>query len=507
MKRNSFSVIFRVLGYLVIGIIFLCAVVIYELCDWIPATFGVELEAIIYTITSPLKGTGSGIATEAVLYCLPSVCTCLAVYILYIILDCWIKCEVNVKGYIFKKTVTINLRKIFRGGVGLLAVIALVISLLYTEKTFLVSDFLELRQQSTKIYEEYYVDSAQANIVADGNEKNVICIYLESMETTYASIEEHGYQAETYIPNLVNYTKEGIMFSDSDGFGGFHNTTGTGWTMAALLSMTSGVPFAFPVQINAMSERENFAPGLTTMGDVLEEFGYNQEFLCGSDATFGGRRTYFEQHGNYEIYDLYTAREEGYIPDDYYVWWGFEDKYLFEIAKNELLELSSKDEPFNFTMLTVDAHHDEGYVCDLCQSQYDSSTANVLRCTDTLVYDFIEWCKQQYFYENTVIVIVGDHPRMDVCLVDGIDYYNRTMYNCILNTDAVVQGEITNRVFTSFDMFPTILTAMGFEYDGNRLGLGTDMFSEQQTLAEELGYDILETELSKYSEYYLFEFN
>ena len=45
--------------------------------------------------------------------------------------------------------------------------------------------------------------------------------------------------------------------------------------------------------------------------------------------------SYFTQHGQYEIYDYYTAIEKGKIPEDYYVWWGFEDSKLYEYAKEE----------------------------------------------------------------------------------------------------------------------------------------------------------------------------
>lgn len=155
------------------------------------------------------------------------------------------------------------------------------------------------------------------------------------------------------------------------------------------------------------------------------------------------------------------------------------------------------------TMLTVDTHHAEGYICDLCEEKYDNKTANVVACTDQQIVDFIQWCKTQDFYKDTVIVIVGDHPRMDDCLVENIDYYNRTIYNCIINSDTKVRGEMKNRIFTPMDLFPTVLSAIGFEYEGERLGLGTNMFSGEPTLAEELGYDIFDTELGRHSNYYL----
>lgn len=48
--------------------------------------------------------------------------------------------------------------------------------------------------------------------------------------------------------------------------------------------------------------------------------------MIGSDATFGGRRTYFESHGKTEIFDYTTAVEEGKIPEGYWVWWGMKIK-------------------------------------------------------------------------------------------------------------------------------------------------------------------------------------
>jgi len=43
---------------------------------------------------------------------------------------------------------------------------------------------------------------------------------------------------------------------------------------------------------------------------------------------------------------------------------------------------------------------------------------------------------------------------------------------------------------------------MGFEIEGNRLGLGTDLFSNTATLAERIGVETLNEEFLKYSEYY-----
>jgi phosphoglycerol transferase len=245
---------------------------------------------------------------------------------------------------------------------------------------------------------------------------------------------------------------------------------------------------------------------MTTIGDILADEGYNQDFLCGSDAKFGGRAEFFQNHGNYDIFDLYTARSEGYIPNDYNHWWGYEDYIMFDIAKDEVTRLNELDEPFNLTMLTVDLHYPEGYECDQCRYYYENTTANVADHTDIMVKEFIDWCKTQPFYENTTIVITGDHPRMDTCLVDGVDYYDRTVYNCFINAPFDASATNTNRVATPLDIFPTTLASLGFNINGERLGLGTNLFSDEQTLAEQHGFDWLDAEVQKTSNYYIANF-
>jgi len=47
---------------------------------------------------------------------------------------------------------------------------------------------------------------------------------------------------------------------------------------------------------------------------------------------------------------------------------------------------------------------------------------------------------------------------------------------------------------------------MGFDIEGDRLGLGTNMFSHQRTLVEEIGLYEFEEQLQSRSEYYISEF-
>ena len=43
---------------------------------------------------------------------------------------------------------------------------------------------------------------------------------------------------------------------------------------------------------------------------------------------------------------------------------------------------------------------------------------------------------------------------------------------------------------------------MGCIIEGDRLGLGTNLFSDRLTLMEEMGQDVFKEEVSRFSEYY-----
>ncbi len=530
---------------IVLCVLFTLGAALIAASIWYRVTFNIGFKEMLYTLFfSPLKGTDSGIVWGALAVCVPPVVVAAIIYIVVFLRSRAYLAKhpgedvpadetaTKEERKAAKKARTAEQKKIDRNRsvrwfCVILAIAVFIGSVIGAFISLGIYPYLKSINDTTKIYDEEYVKPDPAKIVANGKTKNLIYIYLESMETTYASTDVGGYQETNYMSGMTDLARENLSFSDKEGglLGGFRNPEGTRWTIAAILATTSGVPFSFPVGRNQMSRRTTFAPGLTNLGDILEEKGYEQEFLCGSDAEFGGRKNYFTQHGNYKIFDLFSAREKRYIAPDYKVWWGYEDEYLYKIAKDELTELASHDGPFNFTMLTVDTHHIDGYVCNLCEHTYKNTTANVVSCADRQLVEFIDWIKEQDFFEDTVVIISGDHPRMDTNLVEDVEYDDRTIYNCFINTDAVPERGSENRSFTPMDMFPTILEAIGFDVEGDRLGLGTSMFSSLPTLAEryadeiaeekakegeeitaeeaeKLGYQKLNEEVSKYSEFY-----
>ena len=101
--------------------------------------------------------------------------------------------------------------------------------------------------------------------------KNLIVIVMESMEATFADEESGGAMSVNLIPNLTRLAEENTHFSMNNQLQGAIQMPGTGWTIAGIMAQTSGIPMSLPIGQNSYGKYKDFMPGLTTMGELLEE--------------------------------------------------------------------------------------------------------------------------------------------------------------------------------------------------------------------------------------------
>lgn len=395
----------------------------------------------------------------------------------------------------------------FRRHYACFSAVALVLSLVVALVYLGIPTYVKNRLDTTRVYEDYYVNPRTADITFPEQKRNLIYIYMESMENTFMSVEHGGAEYAEFIPEMWQLQMENTNFAEPGQINGAYSTYGTTWTMGALVGQTCGIPLNMPLDGNSLGEYSDLLSGACSIGEILDQEGYRQEFLLGSGGGFAGRDTFFTNHGNYAIKDYYYAIDQGWIDSDYFVWWGYEDQKLYEFARNELLELAESGDPFNLTLLTVDTHFVGGYNCELCGEEFgEDQYANAIACASRQVSEFIAWVQQQDFYDNTTIVICGDHPTMDEAYMqisaesNLIDYPRKT-YTVIIN-GAQEYTLNYDRTFATIDMYPTTLASLGVTIEGDRLGLGTNLYSTTPTLTELFGIDVLNQELAKTSRYY-----
>lgn len=461
----------------------------------------IYLDQILFQLKSPANGANRDLTGSAVMHVgvYPILLTCTEIF-LYLLLGGFItKLKKHKKYAQYCLSKFCNFIK--RTAMPVALSTFLVAVTLFVAKLEVVS-YISVSSTESDFIIENYKNPDEVKITFPQKKRNLIYIMLESMECTYSDTDAGGNITDNFIPELKQLAEENVNFSNTENVGGALSYSGTTWTSAAIVAQTSGMLIKVPIASETYGGQNSFMPGVTTLAEILKKEGYQQTLLVGSDADFGGRKTYFSEHGDVNIVDINSLKEEGRLPKDYRQWWGFEDDKLFYFAQEEIEKLYKSGKPFNFTMLTADTHFPDGYKCKDCNDKWDNQYANVLSCSSKRVFDFIEWVKEQPFYENTTIVICGDHLTMDPEFLKDINKnYTRTVYNCFLNSAATPVNE-KKRLFGTFDLFPTTIASLGAVIEGEKLGLGTNLFSNAPTLTEEYGYEILDSELQKKSQFY-----
>ena len=485
----------------ILSVVFaILSVMLVYLLVWSKYIFGnVPFAQVLFHVMVPLEGTDSSIIASYFYGVAPWVALMVAAIIGTGVIYHFVK-EKKFKNKILKLVFGINkflVRKMVPFTSFLLAIVLIVNFFGFGIHFWLIDRF-----DSSTLYEDYYVDAAKANIKAPEKKKNLIVVLSESLEASFTDDDNGGCMDRNYMPKLTALAKENTHFSRNETLAGAVEVEGTGWTIAAMVAQMSGVPLVLPIGRNSYGKYGEFLPGITSMGEILKKYGYNNEIIIGSKREFAGVDTFFEQHGEYEIFDYYTALEEEYVTG-HNGFWGIDDKDLLQIAKDEISQLAAKDEPFSVIVNTIDLHTPGGYICEDCYYEYNHGYKNIIACQDRQLTRFVEWCKTQEFYEDTVIVVAGDHLSMAPVVKNEFtpEGYDRSVYNAIINSD-LEPVNATNRLFTTMDMFPTILASLGFEIEGDRLGLGTNLYSDKKTVMEEVGKKEFMEEISKNSKLY-----
>ena len=337
----------------------------------------------------------------------------------------------------------------------------------------------------SELYRKHYANPDSVQIHAPEQPKNLLVVLLESMETNFAR----------YTPEIDS------LFRESGFAPGGLNVSGTSWTIAGITGKLCGIPLNMPMGIDEYHGKlPTYLPHANCLTNVLAAHGYEQVYIQGSSGDFTQKRDFWRTHGNVAIHDIEYFKESGKIPQDYKIFWGFEDRKLYGFAKEELDSLALLGKPFALYMLTVDTHQ-PGFVDDSCQAQFADMQGKLpqsLRCASFQLARFLDWARSQPWYANTVISVMGDHAMPSLSSKANIPL-DETLYwtNFILNS-ALPTPE-RERQYSSFDMFPTLLEAIGFTIEGRSMCLGRSLYSGKPTLLEHYGPKLLDSLLRERS--------
>ena len=157
---------------------------------WGNRTFSVKtLNQIIFHLKVPMEGTDNGIYLDWFIFSVP---ISIAIVTLQNIIIFNFHRAIKKYGHKVYRFIRKNFIK--------WGIICLISSLIFTIHNYDIYGYIVNAFQKTDIYEAYYVDPSETEITYTKEKRNLIHLYLESVENTYANLDQGGAEEINYIP-------------------------------------------------------------------------------------------------------------------------------------------------------------------------------------------------------------------------------------------------------------------------------------------------------------------
>lgn len=228
----------KILGILFLGLVPVISVLLCLASEWMFDTWPhLKMEELVYQLNAPVEGTNQDIFIGFIEQCIPG-----TILVFLVMIGLIIGIRKDRKKLYITMTVVISIS---------------VVCLFYKGKNVWerldISNYLTNKNVLSSFIDDNYVDAKNVEIIFPEQKRNLIYIYLESMETTYASVEDGGAFEEGCIPELVEIAQENEDFSGSiTDLNGGYSMPGTTWTMGGIFAQTSGLPLLIPISANSM---------------------------------------------------------------------------------------------------------------------------------------------------------------------------------------------------------------------------------------------------------------
>lgn len=475
---------------------YLFAFLILALAIWAPSKFGQpSLEQLLYHAqfgTQGLLDTDTVIIKSFTIWCIivPLISALLLVFIEYSIAlflvhgsSHWITRPARAGN--------IHVLKVFYWFIGHRApVYAMLFACVYFCFQFSLSVFIH-NILGKDYFAEHYLNPVSVKIIPPAQPKNLVLIYVESLEDGYRHQEIFGKNLLASLDKM-----QGTSFPS------YRSAPGSWWTIAGITATQCGLPLKSITMYDGNDQGQvikSFLPNATCLGDILHQAGYINVYMGGDALAFAGKGMFFKNHHYQEVLGRDELTSELANPD--LSSWGLYDDDLFKLAKEKLRTLHAGNQPFNLTITTIDTHGPHGHFSKYCKSIGAVSFESVIECTSDQVAAFVEHMKRNDYLKDTNVVIIGDHLAMENPVYGQLHQVKeRLIFNKFISTEAISRNRDT---VLPFDMLPSLLEFIGFKVEGGKLGLGVSAFSNENVSAKLLDYEEMNTNLLNKSDKYL----
>jgi lipoteichoic acid synthase len=306
--------------------------------------------------------------------------------------------------------------------------------------------------------------------------KNLIIIQVEALQQFVINSSING---KEITPNLNKFIKDNSYFNDI-----YTQVAGGNTSDAEFMTNTS----LFPISEGAVYFRYP-SDTYNSLPQILKKEGYYSVAMHGYDGGFWNRRVMYNTLG----FQRFFSGDRDYAIADK-LGMGISDK---SFLNQSLSKLSNLPKPFYSFLITLTSHYpfnalnsDNSFDIDSFKDTQIGGYIKSIHYTDEALGEFIEGLKQNGLYDNSIIVIYGDHNAIRPDNYDELDKYlgnkpndlTRVQYNKIPLIMHIPGENIKgtyNTLGGQIDTLPTILNIMGIK---DNYALGNDLFNIKDNL-------------------------
>ncbi|MBH5318903.1 LTA synthase family protein [Paenibacillus sp. GSMTC-2017] len=305
------------------------------------------------------------------------------------------------------------------------------------------------------------VDTEKQNFFGAAKGKNVIVVQLESFQDMMVGLKVGGQEVTPVLNGLI---KENSFY-----FPNMFQQIGQGNTSDAEFISNTGL---YPVGHTAMSkgfgDRE-----IPSMPRLLAKQNYVSNTFHINDVTFWDRQNLYPALG----FDKYYERPS--FVNDNFNGFGASDEEMYRVGMEKLTELHKQNQPFYAQFIATSSHHpfwmkQKFMSIDIPKELSGTQLGHYVGATnyaDKALGIFIENLKKNGMWEDTVLVVYGDHHGLQIKENDaawvekvlGINYHDQiSRFNVPFLIHAPgVEGKTYEGVAGQIDMMPTLANLLG----------------------------------------------
>ncbi len=319
--------------------------------------------------------------------------------------------------------------------------------------------------------------------------RNVIIIQMESFQNFLVGLHIDG---KEITPHLNELAKESLYFPH------FYQQVGQGNTSDAEFVVNS----SYYIPARGASSQVYADYEVPSLAKLLDKYGYNTTTFHTNKVEFWNRKEMYAALGFGKYYDMDFFGNEDAVA------FAASDEVLYKKTSVELDALQDTGKPFYSQVISMSAHHpyhlpESKYKMELPARYENTLVGDYIRAQNYADYElgiFIEQLKDNEVWDNSLIVLYGDHLGLPLYSLEeddhtlmkeifGRDYTRADMMNIplIITAPGATHGARIDQLGGQSDIVPTVASLLGISMD-DYIHFGQDLLNGHSNLLPERYY-------------------